>query len=48
MGGMATKLEAARVATVAGIPTVIANGNNPGQMQELIEGSGTGTRFHSN
>ena len=48
VGGMATKLEAARVATVAGIPTVIANGNNPGQLQELIDGSGTGTRFHSN
>ena len=48
VGGMATKLEAARVATAAGIPVVIANGNNPEQIPELVAGSGTGTRFNSN
>lgn len=48
VGGMATKLEAARVATTAGIPVVIANGDNPGQIPEIVAGCGKGTRFHPN
>ncbi len=48
VGGMATKLEAARVATDAGIPVFIANGNHPGQIPEIVAGDGIGTRFHAN
>lgn len=47
VGGMATKLEAARVASAAGIPAVIANGDNPGQISQLIAGSGIGTRIQA-
>ena len=47
VGGMATKLEAARVATDAGIPVVIANGDKPGQVPQLIAGSGIGTRIQA-
>ena len=47
VGGMATKLEAARVATAAGIPVVIANGDNPGQISQLVTGSGIGTRIQA-
>ncbi len=45
VGGMTTKLKSARVATTAGIPAIIANGDNPEQISQLINGSGTGTRF---
>ncbi|MFP6873927.1 MAG: glutamate 5-kinase [Verrucomicrobiales bacterium] len=47
VGGMATKLEAARIATAAGIPAIIANGDNPGQLSQLIAGSGLGTRIQA-
>ncbi|MCH2059681.1 MAG: glutamate 5-kinase [Verrucomicrobiales bacterium] len=48
VGGMATKLEAARVATASGIPVFIGNGDNPGQIPEIVAGAGIGTRFHAN
>ena len=44
-GGMATKLEAAKIATSNDIKTVIMNGNNPKKMYELLEGKKVGTRF---
>lgn len=45
VGGMATKLAAVETAAAAGIPAVIANGHNAGQLSELVAGRGVGTRF---
>jgi glutamate 5-kinase len=45
VGGMASKLEAVRRATEAGIETLIANGRYPEQLSELALGRGRGTRF---
>jgi len=45
VGGMASKLEAIRIAVDAGIETVIAAGANPEQLPELANGKGFGTRF---
>lgn len=42
-GGMVTKLQAARLATQAGIPTVIANGNAPTIVQDVLHGRATCT-----
>ena len=42
-GGMATKLEAARIATGAGIPVVLTDMAHAG---EALTGHGTGTLFH--
>ena len=42
-GGMQTKLEAARIATGAGIPVVLTNMEHA---QEALEGTDTGTLFH--
>lgn len=42
LGGMATKVEAARIATAAGIPVVLANAR---AAREAIAGSETGTVF---
>lgn len=44
-GGMATKLSAARIATEAGVEMVIANGANPKQLYDIVEGKCIGTRF---
>ncbi len=44
-GGMCTKLHAARLATDAGIPMVIANGENPDLLYDIVEGKPVGTRF---
>ncbi len=44
-GGMATKLHAAQIATVAGIDMVIANGENPDVLYEIVNGKAVGTRF---
>lgn len=38
-GGMRTKLEAARIASASGVPTVIANGNRPGVLHGVLDGS---------
>jgi glutamate 5-kinase len=44
-GGMTTKLQAARVATGAGIDLVIANGREPNAILRLARGEEIGTRF---
>jgi len=44
-GGMATKIEAARIATQAGHPAVIADGRQPGVIAAILEGEPIGTFF---
>lgn len=44
-GGMATKLYAARIASAAGADMVIANGNDIGVIEEIINGKNVGTLF---
>lgn len=44
-GGMSTKLQAARIATEAGIPTYIVNGEEPENIYAAIEGKRVGTLF---
>ena len=44
-GGMESKVSAARMASSAGIPAVIANGFTPGTLQAVIGGRGVGTLF---
>ncbi len=44
-GGMATKLKAAQIATDAGIDMVIANGENPSVLYDILDGKNAGTRF---
>ena len=42
-GGMASKLEAARIAGHSGIPMVIANGTRPGVLADILAGQAVGT-----
>ncbi len=44
-GGMVTKLEAARRASLCGAATVILNGRKPGQLLRLLDGEPVGTLF---
>ncbi len=44
-GGMVTKIAAAKIATKAGVRTVIANGRNPRNLIDLLNGTGLGTTF---
>jgi len=44
-GGMHTKIQAARIATEAGIQMVIANGQDPAVLYDIVEGKPVGTRF---
>lgn len=44
-GGMVTKIEAAKIATQAGITTVIANGKIKGIITKIVEGKHLGTVF---
>jgi len=44
-GGMATKLQAAKIVTDAGIPMYIINGTNPHLLYELLDGGEIGTYF---
>jgi glutamate 5-kinase len=44
-GGMATKIEAARIATKAGVRTVICNGQNPRNLLDVLAGGGLSTVF---
>lgn len=44
-GGMASKLQAVRIAIEAGIETLIANGRHPAQLPDLANGTGKATRF---
>jgi len=45
VGGMASKLEAVKVAVDAGISTVIASGRTPGIIEAIVAGRQAGTRF---
>lgn len=45
VGGMATKLEAARIATRSGIPVVIASGRQPDALERILAGEDVGTLF---
>ena len=47
-GGMATKLEAAKTVTEAGIPMFILNGKDPHVLYELLDGKSIGTYFAAN
>lgn len=44
-GGMATKINAAKIANEAGIDMIIMNGKNPDKLYELFENNQTGTVF---
>jgi glutamate 5-kinase len=44
-GGMATKLQAARIVLGAGIPMYILNGKDPTILYELLDGRHAGTFF---
>lgn len=44
-GGMATKLRAAKLAMDAGIDMVIANGETPQVLYDIVDGRAAGTRF---
>lgn len=44
-GGFTTKIKSAKIATDAGIPVVIANGNKPTKLYKILEGKQVGTRF---
>lgn len=45
IGGMSTKLEAARIACASGLPVVIANGNRPHVIHGVLEGTCPRTLF---
>lgn len=47
-GGMATKLSAAKIATSAGINMIIANGNNPEIIKDILDAKDVGSLFVSN
>ena len=44
-GGMITKLRAAKIVTENGCDMIIANGNSPESLYEIVEGKPVGTRF---
>ncbi|MFE4104851.1 glutamate 5-kinase [Almyronema epifaneia] len=44
-GGMVTKIEAARIATTAGIRTVITDGKTPPNLTRILQGEDLGTHF---
>ncbi|MBP3705804.1 MAG: glutamate 5-kinase [Clostridia bacterium] len=44
-GGMQTKIHAAQIATQAGVTMVIANGNNPPVIYDIVDGKKVGTIF---
>ena len=45
IGGMASKVKAVKLATSAGITTVIAGGRNPEQLNDIVNNNSGGTRF---
>ncbi len=47
-GGMETKLRAAQTATSAGTDMIIANGENPEILYNIVDGVPFGTKFYSN
>lgn len=44
-GGMVTKIMAARIATAAGVRTVISEGRFPGNIEKILQGEPLGTQF---
>ena len=44
-GGMATKINAAKIATAAGVDMIIMNGKNPEDLYRLFDGEELGTYF---
>ena len=44
-GGMASKLQAARIATTAGENVIIASGKQPGNLARILAGESVGTLF---
>lgn len=44
-GGMATKIEAAHIATRSGVLTIVASGSEPGALLRILAGEPLGTRF---
>jgi glutamate 5-kinase len=46
-GGMGTKLTAARLATSAGVKTVITHGKQPGNILKILQGEAIGTQFQA-
>ncbi|MBQ9228438.1 MAG: glutamate 5-kinase [Eubacterium sp.] len=44
-GGFVTKIQAAKIATAAGIPVVIMNGQKPTNIYRVIDGENIGTKF---
>ena len=44
-GGMTTKLNAAKIATAAGVDMVIANGKSPKLLYDILDGKSVGTKF---
>lgn len=46
-GGMVTKLEAARIATGAGVKTVITHGRRPKDIHKILAGEPLGTQFEA-
>ena len=44
-GGMATKLRAARMVTSSGCDMIIANGETPSALYDMVDGTAVGTRF---
>jgi glutamate 5-kinase len=47
VGGMAAKLEAARIATLSGMPMVLANGEQKNILRDIFAGSCPYTYFHA-
>lgn len=45
VGGMKTKIEAAKRAAAYGVPTIIASGSNGSTLEEIFEGKEVGTLF---
>ena len=46
-GGMATKLQAAKIANSAGCDMIIMQGDNPESLYSIIDGNPIGTKFHA-
>ena len=46
-GGMASKIQAAKIATASGAAAVVANGGRSNVLQDILEGKSVGTRFAS-
>jgi glutamate 5-kinase len=44
-GGFVTKIKAAKIATGAGIPVVVMNGEKPSNIYKVLDGKNVGTRF---